>query len=144
MKEMLTIGQVADAAGINASAIRYYERHGLIPEPVRLGGKRRYDTDVLERLSVLEVAKRAGFSLDDIRLLFDATDRGTPAHAQLKELASRKLPEINGLISHAEEVKRWLESADGCTCDTLAQCSLFADGLHDPALDDGCRSAERS
>ena len=87
MAETLTIGQVADAAGVNPSAIRYYERTGILPEPRRVGGKRRYDDAILRKLSVLDVAKQAGFSLDEIRLLFDATDGGAPAHAQLKELA---------------------------------------------------------
>jgi DNA-binding transcriptional MerR regulator len=61
MTEMLTIGQVGKAAGVSASAIRYYERHQILPEPARVGGKRRYDADVLHRLSVLDVAKQAGW-----------------------------------------------------------------------------------
>jgi MerR family redox-sensitive transcriptional activator SoxR len=128
-----TIGEVAAAAGVNASAIRYYERHGILPEPGRVGGKRRYGEEVLERLSVLEVAKQAGFSLDQIRLLFEATDGGAPAHTRLKELARRKLPEVEALIAHATEVKTWLEATDQCTCDTLNECSLFAHGLADRA-----------
>jgi MerR family redox-sensitive transcriptional activator SoxR len=129
MSETLTIGQVADAAGVNASAIRYYERHRLLPEPARVSGKRRYDPDILHRLAVLDVAKQAGFSLDEIRLLFEATDGGAPAHTQLKEIAQRKLPELEGLIARAMEVKGWLEATNGCTCDTLDECSLFDHGL---------------
>jgi MerR family redox-sensitive transcriptional activator SoxR len=128
-----TIGEVAASAGVNASAIRYYERHGLLPRPARAGGKRRYGDEVLERLSILGVAKQAGFSLDEIRLLFEATDGGAPAHTQLKELARRKLPEVEALIAHATEVKSWLEATDQCTCDTLEDCSLFARGLRDPS-----------
>jgi DNA-binding transcriptional MerR regulator len=124
---------VAAAAGVNASAIRYYERHGLLPQPARAGGKRRYGGEVLERLSILGVAKQAGFSLDEIRLLFEATDGGAPAHTQLKELARRKLPEVEALIAHATEVKSWLEATDQCTCDTLEDCSLLARGLRDPS-----------
>jgi MerR family redox-sensitive transcriptional activator SoxR len=129
MTKLLTIGQVAEAAGVSASAIRYYERHRILPEPTRVGGKRRYDADVLRRLSVLEVAKQAGFSLEEIRLLFDATDGGTPAHTQLKRLAQRKLPELEALIARATEVKGWLEATGDCTCDTLDECSLFDQGL---------------
>jgi MerR family redox-sensitive transcriptional activator SoxR len=127
--EMLTIGQVANAAGVNASAIRYYERHGILPEPARVGGKRRYDAHILHRLSVLDVAKRAGFSLEEIRQLFEATDGGATAHTQLKGLAQRKLPELEAVIARATEVKGWLEAASGCTCDTLDECSLFDQGL---------------
>lgn len=127
----MTIGEVAGAAGVNASAIRYYERHGILPAPERVGGKRRYDRGVLQRLSVLDVAKQAGFSLEEIRLLFDATDRGAPAHTQLKDLARRKLPQIEALIAQAQHVKNWLEATDECTCDTLDECSLFDGGLPD-------------
>jgi MerR family transcriptional regulator, redox-sensitive transcriptional activator SoxR len=129
MTAMLTIGQVAESAGVNASAIRYYERHHILPQPARIGGKRRYDPDILRRLSVLEVAKHAGFSLEEIRLLFEATDGGAPAHAQLKQLAQRKLPELEALIARATEVRGWLEATSRCTCDTLDECSLFHNGL---------------
>lgn len=78
MADVLTIGQVAAVAGVSASAIRYYERHNVLPAPIRVGGKRRYDADVVRRLSVLVVAKQAGLSLEEIRLLFDATDGGLP------------------------------------------------------------------
>jgi MerR family redox-sensitive transcriptional activator SoxR len=138
MSSSMSIGQVADAAGVSASAIRYYERHGLLQEPRRKGGKRRYEDDVLERLAVVNVAKQAGFTLEDVRSLFEATDRAAPAHEQLRELAERKLPEIDALIAHALEVKRWLEAVDGCTCDTLAGCHLFESGLRGAAYaDDG-------
>jgi MerR family redox-sensitive transcriptional activator SoxR len=138
MAETLTIGQVADAAGLNASAIRYYERSGILPQPIRVGGKRRYDSGILRKLSVVDVAKQAGFSLDEIRSLFDATDRGAPAHAELKELADRKMPEIEALITRAQEMKRWLEMTSSCTCDTLDQCSLFDQGTPETPCTDGC------
>jgi MerR family redox-sensitive transcriptional activator SoxR len=138
MQEMLTIGQVADAAGLNASAIRYYERHGLLPEPARVGGKRRYDTEVLHRLAVLDVAKQAGFNLEEIRMLFDASDGGAPAHEHLKELAQRKLPELDDLIARATEVRGWLEATESCTCHSLNECSLFDHGLPGASTEAGC------
>ena len=138
MADTLTIGQVAEAARVNPSAIRYYERHGLLPSPLRVGGQRRCEDSILRRLSTLDVAKQAGFSLDEIRLLFEATDQGAPAHSQLKRLATRKLPEVESLIAHAQEVKGWLEQASDCTCDALDQCSLFEDGLPGGTGGDGC------
>ncbi len=122
-----TIGDIASRAGINPSAIRYYERRGVLPEPARVNGQRRYDEDVLRRLSVLDVAKRAGFSLEDVRRLFQATDAGAPAHGQLRALAQAKLPEVEALIDRAQDVKRWLESSTRCSCLTLDECSLFED-----------------
>lgn len=121
----LTIGEVASRTGLRASAIRYYERAGLLPEPKRTAGQRRYSDDVVDRLGVIAVAKRAGFSLDDARILLEATDHGDPAHEPLRALASRKLPEIDALIDRATRVKRWLEVAQGCGCESLDVCGLF-------------------
>jgi MerR family transcriptional regulator, redox-sensitive transcriptional activator SoxR len=124
----LTIGQVAKRAGLNLSAIRYYEEKGLLPEAPRVSGQRRYTEDTLARLGVIDVAKRAGFRLDDIRVLLDA---GEPAHQQLQDLARRKLPEVDELIARAERVRSWLQTATSCGCNTLDVCALFAqeDGL---------------
>jgi MerR family redox-sensitive transcriptional activator SoxR len=121
----LTIGQVAKCAGLNVSAIRYYEAEGLLPEAPRVAGQRRYTEETLGRLGVIDVAKRAGFSLDDIRLLLTAADAGQPAHTRLQELAERKLPEVEELIDRAQAVRRWLVTATGCGCDTLDVCALF-------------------
>jgi MerR family redox-sensitive transcriptional activator SoxR len=133
----LTIGQVAQRAGLNVSAIRYYEAQGLLPEAPRLSGQRRYTEETLARLGVIDIAKRAGFSLDDIRTLLTASDAGEPAHTQLQELARRKLPEVEELIARADAVRRWLTTATGCGCETLDVCALFAreeslppEGLH--------------
>lgn len=53
----LTIGQVADRAGVNASHIRFYERVGVLPQPERVSGQRRYREEVLHRLSIINVAQ---------------------------------------------------------------------------------------
>lgn len=121
----LTIGEVAARTGLRSSAIRYYERVGLLPEPDRVAGQRRYPKEVVRRLGVIGVAKRAGFSLDDARILLEATDQGDPACEPLRELAERKLPEVEALIDRAERVRRWLEVARGCGCETLDVCELF-------------------
>jgi MerR family redox-sensitive transcriptional activator SoxR len=70
----LTIGEVARQAGVATSSIRYYESIGLLPEPERLHGQRRYDTEVLGKLAFIGVAQSAGFKLDEIRELVDGID----------------------------------------------------------------------
>ena len=121
----LTIGQVARRAGLKTSAIRYYESVGLLPEAPRESGQRRYGDDTLRRLRVIDVAKRAGFSLDEARVLLSTGNGGPPAHAQLRELAARKLPEVDELISRAQAMRAWLVTARGCDCETLDVCALF-------------------
>lgn len=124
----LTIGQVAERAGVQTSAIRYYERVGVLPQPERRSGQRRYTGETVRQLGVIGVAKRAGFSLDDARALLAAGEDGSPAHTQIRELARRKLPEVKALIARAEAMERWLTTASSCGCDTLDVCRLFDEG----------------
>jgi MerR family redox-sensitive transcriptional activator SoxR len=123
----LTIGQLAHRFGLKTSAIRYYERVGVLPEPERESGQRRYGADAVKRLEVVEVAKRAGFSLDEARLLLQTAEAttGTPAFESLRELAARKLPEVEALITRAQAMRNWLLTATDCNCTTLDVCALF-------------------
>ena len=70
----LTIGEVARRAGVATSSIRYYERIELLPKPERVGGQRRYGTDVLGKLGFIGVAQSAGFKLSEIKELIDGVD----------------------------------------------------------------------
>jgi len=121
----LRIGEVAERAGVSISAIRFYEREGLLPRPARVGGQRRFPPEVVERLRIIDVAKQAGFSLEEVRMLLTSTDEGAPAHEQLQALAARKLPEVEALIARAESMRNWLTAANGCGCESLESCGLF-------------------
>jgi DNA-binding transcriptional MerR regulator len=123
--ELLAIGEVARQARMRPSRIRYYEDRGLLPAPQRVSGRRRYPPDVTRRLGMIDVAQRAGFSLDEIRQLLGPGDG--PAHERLQRLARRKLPEIDTLIRQATAVRRWLEMTTACDCHSLDVCSLFDD-----------------
>ena len=132
MAERLTIGEVSRRSGVKATTVRYYESLGVLPEPERVSGQRRYTVGVLRRLAIVDVAQRAGFSLEEIAELFAAAD--APAGEQLRTLAERKLPEIEALITRAQAVHRWLEVASACQCETLDVCALFDEsalGLRD-------------
>ena len=119
----MRIGEAAQRAGVKTSLIRYYEDIELLPAPERVSGQRRYDKTVLRRLTVIDVAQRAGMSLDEIRL---RVQHGSdPMSGQLRELASRKLPEIDALIERAQRVRAWLETATGCECRSIDECALF-------------------
>ena len=130
---LLTIGAVAAMAGRSTSAIRYYEQIGLLPEPVRVGGRRRYHPATVRTLAVIETGQRAGLALGEIKMLL-AVSPGDPAAVErLREVASRKLPEVTALIERSELVRGWLELAVRCECPDLDQCPLF----DDPALPGG-------
>ena len=125
MDDTLTIGQLAQRTGLASSAIRFYERTGVLPQPERVSGQRRYGPDAVRRLEVLEVAKRAGFSLEEAKLLLHSVDAGTPAFEALRDLAERKLPDIEALIARAQSMRSWLLTATDCSCSSLDVCALF-------------------
>jgi MerR family redox-sensitive transcriptional activator SoxR len=119
----MRIGEVAEHAGLRKSAIRYYEEIGLLPEPERVSGQRVYEPSILRRLALIDVSQRAGLSLDEIRELVDAGS--APVSDQLHALARRKLPDVEALIARAEAMRDWLETAQGCNCQTIDECGLF-------------------
>ncbi len=121
----LSIGRVAELAGVSVSAIRFYERNGLLPAAERIGGQRRFSGEAVRRLAIVDVAKRAGFSLEEVRVLLASIDEGAPAHEQLRALAARKLPEIEALIAEATKMREWLAVASICGCESLEDCGLF-------------------
>jgi MerR family transcriptional regulator, redox-sensitive transcriptional activator SoxR len=125
--DLLTIGEVSRLTGKAASSIRYYEGIGLISEPVRVSGRRRYQPAIIRTLAVIDTAQRAGLTLDEVRLLFEAAESGAEASERLREVAERKLPELQALIERAEIVRAWLEAAARCACPTVDDCPLFDD-----------------
>jgi DNA-binding transcriptional MerR regulator len=131
----LTIGAVAERTGKRPSLIRYYEQIGLLPQPVRVNGRRRYGADTVRTLTVIDTGQRAGLTLDEIKTLLSASPDDSAAVERLREVADRKLPEIAALIERSELIRSWLECAARCECPNLNECPLFEDppplGRHD-------------
>ena len=127
----MRIGEVAQRAGVNVSLVRYYDRIGLLAPAERVSGQRRYDESALRRLAVIDVAQRAGLSLDEIRELLDHGN--DPVSERLRELAERRLPDIDALIDRAQRVRSWLDSATRCDCQSIDDCALFDDATLPPA-----------
>jgi MerR family transcriptional regulator, redox-sensitive transcriptional activator SoxR len=123
--QLFAIGEVARISGKAPSAIRYYESIGLLAEPVRASGRRRYPAEVVQSLAVIDTAQRAGLALDEIRLLLRASPGDARGVEQLREVAERRLPVLREAIARAEVVREWLEQAADCCCPTLETCPLF-------------------
>ena len=119
----VAIGEIARRAGLQPSAIRYYEEIGLLPAPARRGGRRRYDPAVLDRLTLIRVGQAAGLTLAEIRELVADAPAERPVGERWQALARRKLVEIEDLIARAERMRDLLETALGCTCQTVAECA---------------------
>src|ERR687889_574877 len=88
----LTIGELAQRAGLATSAIRYYERVGMLPPAERVSGQRRYGEDAVARLAFIAAAQNAGFTLREIRELADRAEDEHGFAAPMRELSLRKLP----------------------------------------------------
>lgn len=132
--ESLSIGQVAERAGIATSAIRYYESEGLLPVPRRRSGRRVYGGDVLDRLRFVELAKAAGFTVAETRKLLRGFSRRTPAGARWRALAEQKLLELQRRIDEAQQMQAVLRRLSACECPTLDDCVR---GMPDPRPE-GC------
>ncbi len=122
----LTIGEAARRAGVASSTIRYYESIGLLPEPEREGGQRRYDESVLGKLGFIGVAQAAGFKLEEIKDLVEAVDGEAGMGDPIRSLSARKLDEVEALLARTKAMKGWLEVAKECGCATPAECALFS------------------
>ena len=123
MTPQMPIGEAAERARMSTSRIRFYESRGLLPEPERAGGKRRYDEEVLRRLEIIDAAQRVGFTLEEIRDLLGSRDE--VAHERLRQLALLKLPELDDLIARATSVRRVLKICSRCNCDSIDVCRMF-------------------
>ncbi len=121
----MRIGEVAERAGVRASAVRYYESVGLLPLARRQSGQRRYGPEVLLRLAGIRVAQEAGFRVSEIRRLFYGFPEDAGLSRRWADLAREKLVEIEDLIRRAREMKRLLETGISCGCSALDECILI-------------------
>lgn len=120
----LTIGEVSRRAGVAPTALRYYEKVGLLSAPGRVGGQRRYPESVLRRLRVIQLCKAAGFALDDIAALMNDDTPGRPVG---RALAAAKLAEIDEQMRALAQAREIIELAVQCRCAALDACGC---GIH--------------
>jgi MerR family redox-sensitive transcriptional activator SoxR len=119
----LTISQIARQIRLRPSAIRYYERIGLLPLAQRVNGQRRYDSTVLYRLAIIQRARELGFTLSEIRHMFFGFRDVTRASERWRTLSPKKLAELDRLMEGIRAVRGLLKKlARKCRCDTLDQC----------------------
>ena len=117
----MTIGEVARHAGLRASAIRFYEKAGLLPKAARGGGQRRYDERILPRLALLNWAKECGFTLREIRELFGKAGE-SPLSQRMQKLCREKIEELDILSRRITLMRDLLERAQRCRCIDVEEC----------------------
>lgn len=131
--DRMSIGEIARRAGVATSAIRYYESIGLLPEPTRAYGRRVYGNEILARLSLIQSAKRTGYTLREIQTLLHGFPADTSASERWRTLATGKAEQIERQIAELESMRERIHRTLACECRDLTEC---AGELRDP-----CRSA---
>jgi MerR family redox-sensitive transcriptional activator SoxR len=123
---LLTVGQVAERAGVATSALRFYEEHELISSTRNEANHRRYRADVLRRVGFIRVAQRIGLTLSEIRAALETLpDSRTPTRRDWARLARSWQPMLDERIALMESMKSRLDGCIGCGCLSLDSCALY-------------------
>jgi DNA-binding transcriptional MerR regulator len=120
---LLTIGELACRSGVATSALRYWERLGLIPAPARISGQRRYPASAAGRVGVILLLRDAGFTLAEQRAFIEAH---TIAPGDWQRLARRKVAELDEQIAKAQTAREAIDHALRCPHEDILECPNFA------------------
>lgn len=118
---MLDIAEVAERTGLAPSALRFYEKKGLLTSSGRNGLRRTYEPEVLHRLELINCARRAGFSVAEISRFLVAT----PGDAALRATIAEKVSVLDEDIARLQRMRHSLEHASTCTHEPLVECPEF-------------------
>jgi MerR family redox-sensitive transcriptional activator SoxR len=126
---LLTVSEVAHRSGFAASALRYYEREGLIKARRTGGGQRRYERQVLRRLAFIRAARNVGLGLEEIREeLEQLPESRTPTKADWGRISKDWRQRLDDQITALEALRDGLQSCIGCGCLSLKSCSMSNPG----------------
>jgi MerR family redox-sensitive transcriptional activator SoxR len=127
--EQLTVGELSRRSGIAASALRFYEREGLIKASRTAGGQRRFERAMLRRLAFIRAARNIGLSLEEVReALSRLPDSRTPTKADWTAISRLWRQRLNERIEALERLRDGLDSCIGCGCLSLARCRMSNPG----------------
>ncbi len=128
-EEMLTIGEVADRAGVTPSALRFYDSRGLITAERTSGNQRRYQRSTLRRVAFIRAAQQVGLSLEDITAaLSTLPEERTPTKADWERLSRSWRGRLDTRIAELEALRDRLTGCIGCGCLSLRACSMLNPG----------------
>ena len=126
---MLTIGELSRRSGVSASALRFYERKGLISSTRTNGNQRRYASATLRRIAFVQAGSAAGISLAELRVALDTLPREkAPTKRDWERLSRRWRRELDERIETLHALRGRLTTCIGCGCLSLRTCSLLNPG----------------
>ena len=120
----LSIGELADKARVRASALRYWEQRGLLPGAHRERGRRMWPATAVRRVALIKMAQRAGFTLAEITQLV-TSDTTPSATRQWRDMAARKLPELDRHIAQTQALRQAVADCLECGCMNFDRCLLL-------------------
>lgn len=123
-ESLLSIGELARRVGAQPSALRYWERVGLleVAERVGPGGQRRYAPSSVQRIGVIRLCQDAGFHIGEIQALLASDPRGGDVW---QSAVSEKLSEVRAGIARLQAAEQFLEHVQACPHPSLAECPVF-------------------
>ncbi len=125
----LTVGEIARRSGFAESAVRYYERLGLLPATRTAGGQRRFERNTLRRLAFIRAARNVGLSLDEIAAALASLPAGrTPTRADWSRLSKGWRRRLDDQIAALAALRDGLDSCIGCGCLSLQRCAISNPG----------------
>jgi MerR family redox-sensitive transcriptional activator SoxR len=141
---VLTIGELSRRSGVSTSALRFYERKGLIESSRTDGNQRRYPPATLRRVAFVQAGSAAGISLAELRVALDALPREqAPTKRDWERLSRRWRRELDERIETLEALRGRLTTCIGCGCLSLRTCSLLNPGDEAAALGGGAHYLRR-
>ncbi|GAB2486828.1 redox-sensitive transcriptional activator SoxR [Jatrophihabitans fulvus] len=125
----MTVSQVSERSGFAPSALRFYEREGLIDATRTSGNQRRYERGVLRRLAFIRAGRNVGLSLDEVAAaLATLPDGRTPTRADWTRLSRTWRRRLDDQITALEKLRDGLDSCIGCGCLSLKRCAMSNPG----------------
>ena len=143
MTRELTIGEVASRSGVSQSALRFYEREGLIAARRTDGNQRRYPSVTLRRVALVQAGKAAGIPLERIRAALDTLPEGKPTKRDWERLSRSWAVELDERIATLEAIRTRLTTCIGCGCLSLQTCGLLNPDDEAAALGSGAHYLRR-
>jgi MerR family redox-sensitive transcriptional activator SoxR len=141
----LTIGELSSRSGVSASALRFYEREGLIESRRTDGNQRRYPGVTLRRVALVQAGKAAGIPLERIRAALDTLpDRKSPTKRDWERLSRSWAAEVDARIALLQAIRTRLTTCIGCGCLSLKTCGLLNPDDKAAALGPGARYFQRA
>jgi MerR family transcriptional regulator, redox-sensitive transcriptional activator SoxR len=129
MDDLLTIGELSARSGVATSALRFYDRMGLIRSARTGGNQRRYQRVELRRVAFIRIAQQVGISLEEIRsALAELPAERTPTRADWARLSAHWRARLDERIGLLEGLRDRLSSCIGCGCLSLRRCALYNPG----------------